>query len=71
MNIENYIEVTKVPNFLSLTFHGWGSTGRAGERGSEVELGAGTVDTTGLIRRASLDVGTSYTDRQIVFGIPP
>ena len=46
-------------------------TGRAHEYGSDVELVAGTVDTTGLIRRASLDVGMSNTDRQIVFGIPP
>ena len=48
-----------------------GCTGRAGEYGSDVELGAGTVDTTGLIRRAFLDVGTSNTDRLIVFGCPP
>ena len=44
-------------------FRKLGSTGGAGEDGNEVELEAGTVDTTGLIRRASLDVGTSNTDR--------
>ena len=43
-------------------------TGRVGEGGKDVELGAGTVDITGLVRRASLDVGTSNTDRQIVYG---
>ena len=42
--------------------------GRAGEGGSDVELGAGTIDTTGLVRRVSLGVRTSNTDQQIVFG---
>ena len=45
-----------------------GCTGRAGEGRSDVELGSGNVDTTGLIRRACLDVGTSNIDRLIVFG---
>ena len=49
-------------------FRKLGCTGRAGEGGSDVELGAGTVDTTGLLRRASLDVGASNTDQQIIFG---
>ena len=52
-------------------FRKLGCTGRAGECGSDVELGAGTVDTTDLVRRAFLDVGTSNTDRLIVFGCPP
>ena len=46
-------------------------TSRAGEGGSDIELGAGTVDTTGLVRRAFLDVGTSNTDHEIIFGFPP
>ena len=44
--------------------------GRAGEGGSDVELDAGTVDTTGLVRRTCLHLGTSKTDRLIVFGFP-
>ena len=37
---------------------------------SEVELGAGTVFTTGLIKRASSNVDTLNTDQLIVFGRP-
>ena len=52
---------SKSPGFRKL-----GSTGGAGECESHVELGAGTVDTTGLIRRASLDVGTSNIAQYII-----
>ena len=54
---------------VHLMFRKLGCTGRAGEGRSDVEPGAGIVDTTtGLVRRACLDVGTSNTDRLIVFG---
>ena len=49
--------------FCHLMFRKLEGTDRAGESGSDVELGAGTADTTGLVRRASLDVETLNTDR--------
>ena len=57
------LKLLSVKGFYHLIFRKLEGTGRAGESGSDVELGAGTIDTTGLVRRASLDVETLNTDR--------
>ena len=69
--LNTVLAVLRAKCFCHLMFRKLECIGRAGECGSDVELGAGTVDTTGLIRRVSLDVGTSNTDQLLVFGFPP
>ena len=68
--LNNVPKLLRSQGFCHLMFRKLECTGRAGEGGSDVEVGAGAVDTSGLVRRVCLDLGTSNTDRLIVFGFP-
>ena len=56
--LKTVLKLPRSKGRVHLMFRKLGCTGRAGEGESDVELGAGTVDTTGLVRRACLDLGT-------------
>ena len=66
--LNTVLKLLRSQGFCHLMLRKLECTGRARECGSDVELDDGTVDTTGLVRRASLDVGTSNIDRQTGFG---